>query len=191
MEPARYSPSRYYFTAASVALGLALFCAWWGASWNGAYVPSALFVISSAVLFFLASRPAIEISDDALRIGARVIPWAAVRRVDSTGYTTPLAVHLTLADGERILLLYPGELESASRLMRHLHKRSKNALIDGIPHREIWGDPALPPAKELKQLPSPRYPLLLPEDEAEVERIYQRLRAERKLGNKRKSTGEM
>jgi hypothetical protein len=52
----------------------------------------------------------------------------------------------------------------------------RDALIDGIPYRQYWGE-VLTANSGRKMLPSPRYRLLLPEDEAEVERLYQRLKA--------------
>ena len=58
--------------------------------------------------------------------------------------------------------------------------QSKEAVIDGKPYREFWGELART-ASDAGPLASPRYRLLLPEDEAEVERLYQRLKAVRHL----------
>ena len=56
----------------------------------------------------------------------------------------------------------------------HLPRRTaRNALIDGIPYRQFWGE-ALP--SQERRLASPKYQLLRPEDEAEVERLFQRLK---------------
>jgi hypothetical protein len=52
----------------------------------------------------------------------------------------------------------------------------RQALIDGIPYRQFWGD-AIPGASDRKPLASPKYQLLLPQDEADVERLYQRLKS--------------
>jgi hypothetical protein len=84
-------------------------------------------------------------------------------------------VHVTLLDDQRFLLIYPGDLDSANSLLRHLRRYSREALIDGVPYRQFWGE-ALATAPERKQLPSPKYQLLRPEDEAEVERMFQRLK---------------
>ena len=79
-------------------------------------------------------------------------------------------------DDSKLILIYPGDLERCNDLLRHLRRLSRDALIDGIPYRQYWGE-ALNPGPERRQLPSPRYRLLRPEDEAEVERLYQRLKA--------------
>jgi hypothetical protein len=124
---------------------------------------------------FIALQPPIEIHESHLRIKRRNIAWNQIRRLDRTGWVSPLVVHVTLLDDERILLIYPGDLDSANSLLRHLRRYSREALIDGIPYRQFWGD-ALQGTAERRQLPSPKYHLLRPEDEAEVERMFQRLK---------------
>jgi hypothetical protein len=74
-----------------------------------------------------------------------------------------------------MLLIYPGDLDSCNSLLRHLRRFSRDALIDGTPYRQYWGE-LLASSGDRKQLQQPRYRLLLPEDEAEVERLYQRLK---------------
>ena len=171
----RYLPSRHYMSAGFVALGLAAFSAWVGFRWSPAFFPALLFLLSAAVVLFVAFQPAIEIYDGHLKIGKRAVPWNKIRRLDRTGWVSPLVVHVTLIDDQRILLIYPGDLDSANSLLRHLRKYSKEALIDGIPYRQFWGE-ALTGAPERRQLTSPKYQLLRPEDEAEVERMFQRLK---------------
>src|SRR5581483_1750733 len=126
----------------------------------------------------LALRPAIEIFETHLAVGRTAIPWTEIRRIDQTGWNAPLAVYLTLADSSRMLILHPGDVDSSTGLLRHLRRYSREALLDGIPYKQFWGE-ALPPAQvePPKQLPPPRYPLLRPEDEDEVERMFQRLKA--------------
>ena len=120
----------------------------------------------------LTLRPAIEIHETHLAIGRRVMPWSEIRRIDQTGWKAPLAVHLTLADQQRILLLYPGDLDSSTSLLRHLRRYSTLALLDGVPYRQFWGEPA--PAKHEFIKPA-KYPLMRPEDQEEIERMFQRL----------------
>jgi hypothetical protein len=79
-----------------------------------------------------------------------------------------------------VLLRYPGDPESANSLLRHLRRSAREALIDGIPYRQFWGEPVRR-CSEARALPSPQYRLLRPEDEAEVERLYQRLKTVRHL----------
>jgi len=83
---------------------------------------------------------------------------------------------LTLSDKSHILVIYPADQNSASGLLQDLRRYSREALIDGVPYRQFWGE-ATPVAAAKKQLPAPRTPLLLPDDEAEVERMFQRLKS--------------
>jgi hypothetical protein len=44
-------------------------------------------------------------------------------------------------------------------------------MIDGVPYRQYWGE-VLAGGTEPKQISAPRYRVLRPEDEEEVERLY-------------------
>ncbi|MGH9665038.1 MAG: hypothetical protein ACRD9L_11495 [Bryobacteraceae bacterium] len=167
----RYTPSRHYFSAGFIALGLAAFSAWCGFRWTPAFIPAVLFVLSFGLLLFLALRPPVEICDTHLKIGKLIIPWNQVHKLDRTGWISPLILHITLADNRRVLLVYPGDLDSAHSLLRCLRRYAREALIDGIPYRQFWGE-----AADRKQLTSPHYPLLRADDEEEVERLFQRLK---------------
>jgi hypothetical protein len=172
----RYSPARHYTYFGVVALALAIFSAWVGMGWAPAFAACAIFVFMASVLLLLAFRPSVEVQDPYLRIGKRMSPWIDVRRVDRTGWVSPLlAVRLTLYDDTRILVIYPGDIESCKSLLRTLRRMSRDALIDGIPYRQYWGEMLSSPS-ERRQLPSPRYRVLRPEDEMEIERLYQRLK---------------
>ena len=174
---ARFRPARQYLTWALAAFLMAAFSLWCGLRWTPALVPAILLALSSALLLVLATRPSIEIHEDHLQLGSRSIPWHQIRRVDRTGWISPLVLYLTLLEDRRILLIYPGDLESATGLVRQLRRHSREALIDGIPYRQFWGEPLLPPAAERKSLPpAHRHPLLRAEDEQEVERLFQRLK---------------
>lgn len=186
----RYSPSRYYSVAAIASLGVALQSSWLAFQfWSGAWVLSFLFALLAGALFGLARRPVIEIHARHLRVGDRSIPWSEIHAVDKTGWLIPLIVILTLESGRRVVLLYPGDLESSRRLLRHIRRCAGEALIDGVPHDEFWNDGLEPPAaavgsdgeaaarKQSMSAAAPRYPFLREEDEAEVERLYQRLKA--------------
>ena len=93
-------------------------------------------------------------------------------------------MRITLFDDSRLLLIYPGDLDSCNSLLRHLRRLSRDALIDGVPYRQYWGEVLAPGGSERKQPPSPRYRILRPEDEAEVERLYQRLKTVGNLDQK-------
>ncbi len=170
----RYVPSRYCFQSGLAALGLGGFSLWCGLNWPPAYVAAALFGGLAALLLFLALRPVVEVHDTHLAVGTRIIPWLDIRRVDR-GWNMPLMVHVTLYDNSRILIVYPGDTRSSQALLRHLRRNAREALIDGTPYRRFWGDEA-PVTGGLA-----RYRLLRPEDEAEVERLYQRLKSVRSL----------
>jgi hypothetical protein len=146
---------------------------WSPASWGTAWIAAAFFALPAVFLLLLACRPAIEIHETHLRVGRRDIPWSQITRLDQTGWSVPLAVYLTFKDESRLLLVYPGDFDSSASLLRYLRRYSREALLDGIPYRQFWGEPA---ANERKQVPLPRYPLLRPEDEEEVERMFQRLK---------------
>ena len=121
----------------------------------------------------MALAPSIEIFDSHLKFGSRSVPWAQIRRLDRATLV-PLLVRLTLADKRTVMIFYAGDPESTNSLLRSLRRMAREALIDGVPYKQFWGETV---NSERKQLPpAPRYPLLLPDDEAEVERLFQRLR---------------
>ena len=186
---ARFTSSRVYVSLTLFAVGGALFSAWDALRWAPSWIAAGLFALSALVLAAVTIRPVIEIYETHLAIGRRVIPWREIRRVDQTGWKTPLVVILTLHDGQRIHLLHSGDLDSATSLLRHLRRFSREALLDGVPYREFWGELAAvarsneptkksAPESSEKDASAPlRYPVLRSEDEEEVERLFQRLKS--------------
>jgi len=172
----RYLPARHYLWLGIAAIVLAGFSGWIGFSFTPAFVPAGLFALTAAFLLVMAFRPAIDIHEGYISIGRRIIPWMDIRRLDRTGWISPLVVRVTLFDDSRLVLLYPGDLDSCNSLLRHMRRLSRDALIDGIPYRQYWGE-VLASGGARKESPPPRYRILRPEDEAEVERLYQRLKA--------------
>jgi hypothetical protein len=170
-----YSPSRHYLSAGLIAVGLAVFSGWVAVSWAPAWIAAVLFVASALLLIILALQPPIEVYEHHLAIGKKLIAWNDILRLDRTSWISPLVVRLTLIGDRRVTLIYPGDIDSGKSLLRHLRRCAKDALIDGIPYKQFWGE-LLPSGTERRQLPSPRYPLLRSEDEAEVERLFQRLK---------------
>jgi hypothetical protein len=177
----RYPPARHYLSFGIVAFALAAFSAWLGLGWAPGFIPCALFVVSGAVLIYLAYRPPIELHPHHLTVGNRTIHWLDVRRVDRTGWMSPLIVKLTLFDDSHVILIYPGNLDSCQALLRHLRRASRDALIDGVPYRQYWGEVL---SSGGGQAVIPRYRLLRSEDEADVERLYQRLKTVGNLDQK-------
>ncbi len=176
---------RQYAWAGLVALLLSGVSAWLSLTSPLCWIATGLLLASAGVVFYLASRAPVEIYDSHVKIGRTAIPWKQIRRLDRSA-TTPLIVRLTLADKGKHLIIYPGEPEASSGLLRNLRRYSREALIDGVPYRQFWGE-ALTAAGAKKQLPAPRYPLMLPEDEAEVERMFQRLKSVGHLDQKTSS----
>jgi hypothetical protein len=166
----RYLPARHYVSFGIVAMALAGFSAWLGFQWAPAFCPAALFFLTASMLLALAFRPAIKVYDAHLEIGQRVILWQNIRRVDRTGWISPLVAKLTLFDDETLMLVYPGEVDCCKHLLRTLRQMATSALIDGVPYRQYWGEVLAP--GETKQSAAPRYRVLRPEDEEEVERLY-------------------
>ncbi len=170
-----------------------VFSIWTGLRWPSTWIAAGLFGITSVALMLLLWQPRIEIHENFLQLGPRIIPWRDIRRLDQTGWIAPLAVTLTLSNDRRVLLLYAGDLDSSTSLLRHLRRYSRNALLDGIPYRQAWGEVNrnLEPAKtqepgktketgaspDRQAQPAVHRPLLRPEDEAEIERMFQRLKS--------------
>lgn len=156
-------------------MAFGIFSSWVALRWPYAWIAAGLLFASAILVLFFALRPPIEIFDTHLKLGGRAIPWAQIRRLDRSS-TLPLVVQLTLADKTRLLVVYPGNMDGANSLLRHLRRFSREALIDGVPYRQFWGE-APPKPQEVRKAEAPqRYPLLLPQDEADIERMFQRLK---------------
>lgn len=177
----RFSPSRIYLIAAAIILGLAVFSGWCGFNWPPAWIASGLFAACGVALLLLAFRPVIEIGDSALAIGKRIIDWRRIRRVDRTGWVSPLVVDLTLDDDSRVRLVYPGDVQESGRLFQLLRLHSKQALIDGLPHKKTIHAPETEVAVTAAEPERARGRLMSAEDEAEVERLYLKLRTAGRL----------
>ncbi|MCC7153355.1 MAG: DUF3093 family protein [Bryobacterales bacterium] len=171
----RFAPSRIYLIAAAVALGLAVFFGWFALGWAPAWIACGLFGVTGTALMLLALRPVIEVGDSALAVGGRVIEWRRIRRVDRTGWISPLVVDLTLDDESRVRIIYPGDVQESGRLFHLLRQYSTQALIDGVPSVKPWeGRPKEAAPKQT--IVRAKVRLMSEEDEAEIERLYQKLK---------------
>jgi hypothetical protein len=179
----RYLPARHYLWFGISAALLGGLSGWYASTFPLALIPSALFLLTAALLFVMAFRPAVEVYEGYVAIGRRIVPWMDIRRVDRTCWISPLVVRMTLFDDSRLLLIYPGDLDSCNSLLRNLRRQSRDALIDGIPYRQYFGELLAPTERKTAATP-PRYRILRPEDEAEVERLYQRLKTVGNLDQK-------
>jgi len=183
----RYIPSRRFVWMGVGAWVLAAFSGWAALTWPLALVGLVSFLACSAALAWLGLRPAIEVRNQHLVIGRRAIPWSEIQRVDRTGWRSPLVVRLTLSSRRRLLIVYGGSPESSSALLRQIRRSARHALLDGRPYHEFWGETSAVPPQERRRPPAPSYRLLLAEDEAEVERLYQRLKTVGRLDSTRSS----
>jgi len=172
----RYVPSRHYLHAGFAALGGGVLSAALGVTFPLAWVSAGLFAASAAALGWLALHPHVEVHDTHLAVGRRLISWADIRRLDGTGWLSPLVVRITLFDDRTVMVIYPGDPDSGSRLLRQMRRLARHAFIDGVPYRRFWGEPATA-GPQRKPPASPPQRVLRPEDEEEVVRLYQKLKA--------------
>src|ERR1044071_2723963 len=102
----RYLPARQYWWFGAAAALFSGLCAWFGLTASLAFIPAGGFLLAAVFLFVMALRPAIEIHEGYLSIGKRIVPWMDIRRLDRTGWISPLIVRITLFNDERIVLIY-------------------------------------------------------------------------------------
>jgi hypothetical protein len=177
----RYLPSRVYLFSGLAAVALAIGFGAAAVEFLPAAAPALLLALSAAALIYLYRCPAIEIHPAQLVVGKMRIAWTQIRRVDHTGWFAPLMVHLTLQDGSRATVGYPGDLDSANMLLREIRWHSHQALIDGVSYREYWRMQEgwrEPESAKMITAPKvkPQYKLVSTAEEEEIERMYQRLK---------------
>jgi hypothetical protein len=194
MEPnvETFLPSRQYARVGWAALAGSLVCVLCGFGAALAFIPALLCAATAAAIFWLAARPPIRLGETQFNIGERSIAWREVREVNRSrfnhsGFVSPLILHLKLTNARYKFLIYPGDPERVERLLKVLRRHSHLATFDGVPYRDywMWADPqvdedrpALPPAA-----PPPVH-LFSPEDEEEIERLYQKLKAVGRLDSR-------
>jgi hypothetical protein len=169
-----YRPASQYLPASMVAAALGAFSAWCGFEWPLAFVPAGLFVVSAGLLYYLGSRPPIEVADHGLRIGARLIEWPDIDRIETTSWNAPLVLKLRLTDGRTLKLVYPGDVASADRLWREIRRKAR-ASRRRRPDPERDERSLIRP--DLSALRAPRSRLLRNEDEEAIEQLYRQLKA--------------
>jgi hypothetical protein len=98
-------------------------------------------------------------------------------------------VRLTTSRGKKLTLIFTGDPNSGASLLRQICRSSTMATIDGRSYREFWGEVPVVPPPPAPPAAAPPFRLLREEDEAEVERLYQRLKAVGRLDSAR-STDE-
>lgn len=172
-----FLPSRLYARVGWAALAGSLVCVLCGFRAPLAFIPGVLCAITSAGLFWLAARPVIEVNDEQFSIGDRAIAWREVREVNRSRFLSPLVIKLRLTNSRRRILIYPGEPDRIERLMFQLRKNSQQATFDGVAYRDYWTWLSLSGAQgDTSTLDHP-VRMLSPDDEDEVERLYQKLKS--------------
>lgn len=178
----KYLPSRTYAWVGGALFAASAAALWAALTWPWAALAAALLVAASIPLLLVGLQPAVEARDGYLRIGRRTIAWSDIRSVRRMAWRLPVLVRLTTARGRKLHLFFTGDLNSGASLLRQICRSATMATIDGLPYREFWGEaPAEAPALK----PPPQFRLLRPEDEAEVERLYQRLKSVGRLDSAR------
>ncbi len=151
---------------------------WCSLQWWPAWIPTGLLLAGVVGTLWLALRPVLEITSSHLLVGRRTIDWLDIRRVDQTNWVTPMVVELTLREGPRLRVIYPGREEHCKLLLRLIQQRASQALINGVPHRRIFGDP---PQPKVDKTGPPRPRFLSDKDEADVERMLNILKSAGRL----------
>ncbi len=170
----RYVPSRKYAWAGIVVMAASLAAAWGGRNWPAMWAAGLALMAASIILIPLGLRPSVEARDRYLRIGRRAVAWHEIVDIRRAVWRSVVLVRLATSRGRRFTLIFTGDPNTASSLLRQICRSAATATIDGRPYAEFWGElPAPPPVKSATQ---PPYRLLRHEDEAEVERLYQRLK---------------
>jgi Protein of unknown function (DUF3093) len=196
MEPSIeiYQPSRLYSWTAWAALGGSAVCVLCGVRAPLAFIPGFLCAITAAVLFWLAARPWIRVGEAQFNIGERAIAWREIREINTSRFNTtrfntsrfisPLILNLKLTNSRHKVLVFPGDPERIIRLTHQLRKNAYLSTFDGIAYRDYWTWSNL--AGPRAQSPAHEQPvrMLSPEDEDEIERMYQKLKTVGRLDSR-------
>jgi len=169
----RFAPSKHFLYMGIVAVVLGLMSGWVAWQWLPAVVPAGLFFSSAAFVFWLSLHPVIEVTDRELAIGNRIIPWSSITGIETTGWLTPLILKLVVDKSRKVWLVYAGDLESSGRLKELVCSCAPHALLNGAPQRQRQ---AIIAVRNGATAELERHPILTLDDEAEVERMFQRLR---------------
>ncbi len=171
-----YQPSRMFSRAGWAALAGSLVSVLCGLRAPLALIPAFLLLVTAAALWWLATRPTIRISLTQFSIGRRAVAWREVREINSK-FTSPLVLKLKLTNARRKTLVFPGEPERIARLMYQLRRNSYLATFDGVAYRDYWLWSSLTDSDNEENGLGAPVRMLSTEDEQEIERIFQKLKA--------------
>ncbi len=178
MEPSVeiFQPSRLYARVGWAALAGSAICVLCGFRAPLAFIPGFLCATTAAALFWLAARPPIRIGETQFNIGERAIAWREVLEINSSRFLSPLILRIKLTNSRRKMLIYPGEPERIAKLMFQLRKNSQFASFDGVAYRDYWTWSSLTGSNDENAVIDQPVRMLNPDDEEEVERMYQKLK---------------
>ncbi len=179
MEPSVeiFVPSRLYSRVGWAALAGVVISVLCGFRAPLAFIPGFLCALTAVALFWLAARPAIRIAETQFNIGERAIAWREVREINSSRFLSPLILKIKLTNTRRTLLIYPGEPERIEQLLVQLRKNSHLASFDGVAHRDYWTWLTLNGSKTENPVLEQPVRMLSRDEEDEIERLYQKLKA--------------
>jgi len=103
-----------------------------------------------------------------------MMEWSDIDRIDTTSWNAPLVLKLTLADGRRLRLVYPGDVASADRLWREIRRKARASRRRRTQPSEAQRAPIRPDPSSLR---APRSRLLRHEDEEAIEELYRQLKS--------------
>ena len=149
-----------------------------------------LSVIVALLLLWLSARPVIQVGETQFNIGERAIAWREVK-INRVRIVSPLILRIKLTNSRKKMLIYPGEVSRVEQLVHLLRKSSHLATFDGVAYRDYWtwssmaslqGQKpvgALPPGQKQIQKAVMDQPvrMITSEEEDEIERMYQKLKA--------------
>lgn len=96
------------------------------------------FTLPALLMAYLACQPDVYLFDTHFAVGKRTYTWADVVKLDHRNWIVPLVVRLTLVNGERRFVLFPGDKNTGVELLERLRRMSTMALLDGTPYGEFW-----------------------------------------------------
>ncbi len=171
-----YLPSRLYAKVGWFALVGSLVSVAFGFRSVFALAPAFLCGLTSALLFWLASRPRITVGENQFTIGERAIAWREVKEINSSRFVSPLLLDIKLTNHRRKRLVFPGEPERIGKLMYQLRRNSHLATFDGVAYRDYWTWTSLGSNKLAGPIAAQPVRMISQDDEEEIERLYQRLK---------------
>ncbi|MDQ2841404.1 MAG: hypothetical protein M3Y72_10280 [Acidobacteriota bacterium] len=192
MEPSVeiFVPSRLYSRVGWAALAGMLISVLCGFRAPLAFIPGFLCALTAIVLFWLSARPPVRMGDTQFYIGERCIAWREVREVNSSRFLSPLILKIKLTNARHVMLIYPGEPERIEQLLFQLRKNSHMASFDGVAHRDYWTWISLNGSQPENPVLEQPVRMLSADDEDEIERLYQKLKAVGRLDSRIESSNK-